>query len=208
MYGLSFSVGYNTDLVEEGTMNVQFYNENWMEYNSPMMSMVQDMYGEAKVDVAYTRTSEVASSGYGVIGKLEFIVIDDLNFRLEEYIDFNLVHLMQPMTMNSAGQYVQTHGEDLSLRIGYAPETEKGADLLVTYPNPVADLLKIHLNGKDEIEQIRVFTLTGDMVYDSGRVATKHIEIDVSQYHDGMYIVNALTSREMISKKVNVIKLD
>jgi len=181
MYGMTFSVGYNTDLVEEGTMNVQFYDKNWMEYNSPMMSMVKDRYNEAKIDVAYTRTSDVSSSGYGVIGKLDFIVIDNIDLRLEQFVDFNLIHLNQPVTMQ---------------------------DLLVAYPNPVADVLKVHLNGQDEIEQLRVFTHTGELVYDSGRTATKHIEIDVSEYHDGMYIINALTSREMISKKVNVIKLD
>ena len=209
MYGMTFSVGYNTELVEEGTMNVKFYDKNWMEYNSPMMSMVKDQYSEAKIDVAYTRTSEVASSGYGVIGKLDFVIIEDLDFRLEEYINFNLIHLNEPVTMNSAGQYVMARGEDLTLKIGYKPNNGlTGQDLLIAYPNPVADLLKIHLNGQDEIEQLRVFTHTGELVYDSGRTTTNHIEIDVSEYHDGMYIINALTSREMISKKVNVIKLD
>ena len=209
MYGMTFSVGYNTELVEEGTMDVQFYDKNWMEYNSPMMSMVKDISGESKIDVAYTRTSEVSSSGYGVVGKLSFIVIDNIDFRLEQYIDFNLIHLNQPVTMNSAGQYVMAQGEDLTMKIGFEPNNGlSGQDLLIAYPNPVADRLKIHLNGQDEIEQLRVFTHTGELVYDSGRITTNHIEIDVSEYHDGMYIINALTSREMISKKVNVIKLD
>lgn len=209
MYGMTFSVGYNTEIVEEGTMNVQFYDQNWMEYNSPMMSLVKDQPNKAKVDVAYTRTSDIASSGFGVIGKMDFVIIEELDFRLESYINFNLIHLNQPVTMNAAGQYVQARGEDLTFKIGYEPNNGlSGQELLIAYPNPVADVLKVHLNGQDEIEQLRVFTHTGILVYDSGRTATNHIEIDVSEYHDGMYIINALTSREMISKKVNVIKLD
>jgi len=209
MYGMTFSLGYDTALVVEGTMNVQFYNENWMEYNSPMMSSVKDRYNESKIDVAYTRTSDVASSGFGVIGKLDFIIVDDLNFRLEKYIDLNLIHLNQPVTMNGAGQYIMAKGEDLNMKIGYEPNYGlSGQDLLIAYPNPVADVLKVHLNGQDEIEQLKIFTHTGELVYDSGRTATTHIEIDVSEHHDGMYIINAFTSREMISKKVSVIKLD
>jgi len=211
VYGLAFSYAYNPEVIAEGTMNVSFNNQSWMEYNSPMLSMVKDSYENGRVDIAYTRTSDVAASGYGVIGKVEFIVIDDFDFRIEEesqFIKIELKHIGQPMTMNGAGQFVQVMGADFEMEIPFVPNLDNSDDLLIVYPNPVSDVLKVHLNGKDEIEQIRVFTYTGDLVYDSGRIATSKLEIDVSQFHGGMYIVNALTSREMISKKVSVIKTD
>ena len=55
-----------------------FNNDEWLDYNSPMISMTKQPFAD-RIDSGYSRTSGVSGSGYGIIGKVEFIVIDDLS---------------------------------------------------------------------------------------------------------------------------------
>jgi hypothetical protein len=202
IYGLTFSLGYNAEIVEEGTMGVTFNDNSWASYNSPMLGFSKDRYLENKFDVAYTRTSEVSANGFGIIGTVEFIIIEDIDLRLDEQISFNLNFNNSPVTMNAAAQYVTIAGADLEIKINTKARNQDNP--LIAYPNPTDDLLNIHLNGGDELEKVMIFDILGNLMYDSGNILDKRHAIDVTKFHNGLYIVNAYTTREMLSIKAQV----
>jgi len=81
------------------------------------------------------------------------------------------------------------------------------SEKLLVYPNPASDLLTIHLNGLgNEVEQIIVYSVTGQEVYNSGTVQTKRLQLDVADYTDGIYIVKAFTNGGVITKKFKKVK--
>jgi Bacterial Ig domain/Secretion system C-terminal sorting domain len=204
IYGLSFSLGYNAEIVVPGSMNVNFFDDSWTSYNSPMISYMKDHYADNKVDVAYTRTSDVSASGFGIIGTVSFVIEDVIDLRLNEFFNFNLNFNGSPVTMNAAGEYVTIVGADLQLKINTKPGLNDSENPLISYPNPTDDLLNIHLNGGDELEQVKIFDLVGNLMYDSGSILDKHHTVDVSKFHNGMYIINAFTTTEMLSIKTRV----
>ncbi len=206
IYGLTFSLGYNSEIVVEGSMNVTFHDDSWMSYNSPMLSFVKDRYSQNALDVAYTRTSDVSAHGQGIVATVSFIIIETIDLRLDEdFLPIDLFFNRSPVTMNGAGQYVTIQGADLRMNIDTRKNLLDSDVSLVAYPNPTDQQVNIHLNGGDELEQVKVFTLTGQQVYDSGRLSEgNQLQVDVSGFHNGMYIINAFTSREMISTKVQV----
>jgi len=59
-----------------------------------------------------------------------------------------------------------------------------------TYPNPVSDVLII--NSDDEISNLRIFNITGQLVA-SFNPASKEATIDVSSFANGVYFVHVLS---------------
>jgi len=79
-----------------------------------------------------------------------------------------------------------------SSAIGTAPNA-----LFKIYPNPVQNVLKIDLANSDQTTTIRITSAQGVVV--KSIVATAHqnnVQVNVSQYKDGMYIVNITSGKQ------------
>ncbi|MEL6864079.1 MAG: T9SS type A sorting domain-containing protein, partial [Bacteroidota bacterium] len=208
MSGLTFIMNYNNAIVEPGTFEVNFDGDNWMAYNSPMLNMSKYPF-EGRVEVGYTRTSGVTASGFGKIGSLNFIVVDDLidGLKVVDTIQTQ-INVPSPAIMNSLGIYegLAPYYLDIPITLpGKDPFGIREDDLLV-FPNPTEDILNVHVNGKNEIREIYIYTLTGQRMFASGRLYTKNTQIDMSHFGPGMYLVNAITDKGVITKKVEVMK--
>lgn len=207
-YGFTFELPYEPSLFND--VNIHYDDESWMSYNSPILTMNQDA-AEGVLHSGYTRTSGVAASGFGPIGQVEFIVVDDLDgFRPNSnkiQVSFNSMG-----EMNGAGQMTASNSSTLTfiLDLGEDEATDEltfiDADQLKVYPNPTREQLNVHLNGLgNEVEQVIVYSLTGQEVYNSGAIQTKRIELNVSDFATGMYVLKAFTNGGVINKKFEVV---
>jgi hypothetical protein len=66
------------------------------------------------------------------------------------------------------------------------------------YPNPASENLNIQVEGK--MESISVMSIDGRVVFTSGKVQT----IDVSQWQQGLYLVNVRTNKGVASQQIVV----
>jgi len=207
--GITFALTYNATIVEPGTMNVNFYQDSWMAYDSPTLSLAKIPF-EGRLDAGYTRTINKAGSGSGVIGSVNFIIQDDIDgARPGETLRVNVNNAYAPVAMNGAGQYstLATYDPTLFIKFEEQKETKK-EDLLIAYPNPAQDVLNIHLNGDEYIKEVTMFTLTGQKIYESGQLGEEvdRHQIDVLPLMNNMYVVRVMTTDGMISKKVDVMR--
>jgi hypothetical protein len=204
-YGLTFELEYDPAIFE--SVKVYFSDTAWMSYNSPILSMAHKPFN-GKLDVGYTRTSGVAASGYGIIGVVEFIVIDDVaGFKRNNHL--TTVNLSTSGLMNGNGQTFGLNGNSLTFYLGQQDEENEGAAIrsqLVAYPNPAQQSINLHVNGQNnEISRIMLFDMVGKQVYDSGDILTKRSQLNVSNLNNGMYVVRAITSTgQVLSTKVEV----
>jgi hypothetical protein len=74
------------------------------------------------------------------------------------------------------------------------------------FPSPASDLLQIHLNGEEFIEQFIVYDAMGRMVYNSGNVQWERAEIRVSDMAPGMYVASARTADGLATKKFQIMR--
>ncbi len=210
MHGFTFSFRYNSSVVEEGTLEIDFLNQNWMSYNSPMLGLTKKPFSNInKIDVGYTRTSGVSVSGFGSVGTVKFIVDDAVDgFRPDQ--DRKLrIDLGDALYLTPSGQYIALTTKNLELTIQEAPNYDNGIDpsLLIAYPNPAQDFLNLHLNGTVPMEQILMYNLNGQVIYNSGnKVDLKKTAIDVTNIANGLYVVEVITEEGVITKKVEVMK--
>ena len=211
MHGFTFSFRYNSSVVADGTLEVDFLNQNWMSYNSPMLGLVKKPFTNiTKLDIGYTRTSGVAVSGFGTVGTVKFIIDDDVDgFRPDETAKLR-ISLSDALFLTPSGQYIALTTQDLTIDIQRAPNYDNGIDpsLLIAYPNPAQDILNLHLNGTVPMERIKMYNIAGQMVYDSGdKIDLEETQIQVTDFASGLYIVDVITAKGVITKKVEVMKL-
>jgi len=74
-------------------------------------------------------------------------------------------------------------------------------DDFVVYPNPAKDYLYIDSNPSDEIKEVKIFNLSGQMVL---REIYKSNTINISKLQDGSYIIILATSNKTYFSKIIV----
>lgn len=211
VYGFTFPFEYNPLIFKPESVQIDLAGSNWFGYNSPVLFMSKNNQ-TGLVTAAITRTNGVSASGIGSIGKVRFVVKDDLEgFRPDDKeISFQIGE-GNSLTTNSAGQTFGINVKPATIHILHKTKEEientpLTADLLKVYPNPVQDLLNVHLNGGQEFEQVLVYNMTGQLVYNSGKTLAKTAQINVSNLQNGIYIVSVQTAKGIVNKKFEVIR--
>lgn len=210
-YGVAFSLIYDEAIFDA---SVSFDNDQWLDYNSPMIGMTKQPFAN-RIDAGYTRTTGVSGSGYGIIGKVEFIIVDDINgFRPSD--NKTTITLTPFGMMNSSGATTPIGGNSITLYLDTNEDEEEDDDDSLTfipeeklkvYPNPATDQVTVHLNGADNLmERVVVYTITGQEVYNSGNVQTKRMQVEVADLEPGMYVMKVWTNGGMMNQKVEVIR--
>lgn len=148
----------------------------------------------------FDKTVTVASAFY--IG-IEQRSDDLINIGFDASVDN-----MQYNFINTNGSWQQSskHGSLMirpvvgaSYYIGVEENSE--SESLRFYPNPVRDIL--HLDGDISGGQIRIFDLTGKIVYES----QYQTEIPVGPFNDGLYLLNIITDQgQVINQKIIIRK--
>ncbi len=207
-YGLTFGVDYDPALFE--SVKVFWSDTAWMNYNSPVLSMDHTPY-LGKLEAGYTRTSGQAASGYGIIGVLEFIVIDDINGNRPND-PLSTINITGNL-MNSGGQTFTLNENTITFSLamneeGSNTEGASAIDRLKVYPNPSSAVINVHLNGQENLmERIALFSLVGASVYDSGAILAKRQKLDVANLNSGMYVAKVWTNNgEILTTKIQVVK--
>jgi Secretion system C-terminal sorting domain/Bacterial Ig domain len=202
-YGLAFELLYDPAIFE---VNILFQDNAWMDYNSPILSKTHKPL-PGKIDAAYTRTSGLAASGFGHIGVAEFIVIDDLEGnrpnKLSTQVTLNGLGLM-----SGTGQVSGLKGTGFEVTLGGSKAVKAVTeDQLFIYPNPASEAITLHLNGiGHEMERVMLYSMTGNLVYDSGSMTAKRMMVDVAGFAPGMYTVRVLANGVVLNKKIEVIR--
>ena len=78
------------------------------------------------------------------------------------------------------------------------------ADLLSIYPVPSSDKINLASNSNELIEQVDVFTLSGQLVTTNLFENSKNVTLDLSKLDAGQYLLNIYLSNDQIIKKTIV----
>lgn len=204
LYGFTFDVKLSPQIVDSA-FRMQYYNGTWLNRNSPDLWMYKNP-APGKMESAFTRTNGVASNGFGSIGKFDFIIIDIVDGGKLGASPYFTMTLDAPSALWADGSV--SNGESYTFNVPLRLQPKQGiseSDFFV-YPSPAKDLLQIHLNGDEFIENLSIFDITGRQVYDSGPVHWERSELNVGHLPDGFYIANARTESGFVSKKFQVLR--
>lgn len=205
-HGLSFSVGYDADLVADNTMAIDFLSSSWLTRYDAFLAMSK-VVNRGRIEAGIARSQDRGVSGHGEVIKVRAIVIDDSwGFHLGDkpVIRFRINDVYM---MDKKGRRVQIQGKEIAipLKIVKKDEPMKESDLLM-FPNPSSDFMSFYLNGVNNIESLRVVNMMGKEVTRQNNIKGKQATVYFDNLTTGMYIAEVMTEKGKITKKIQVVK--
>lgn len=207
MYGLSMEFNFNTALINPASVDFLPYENSWLTIYSPMLAMEKRPFGN-RLDIALTRTNGQTASGYGAVGQISFIIIEDLNgFRYGQDFAMNL-EINSVHGMDGYGQSGRLN--DLSIEVPISLSEKKvpfSADNVITFPNPASQQVNVHLNkaGDNKLSEVCLFATDGKEIMHQSEINSRTTQVDVSNLPNGIYFLHLITNEGIAVKKIQVV---
>lgn len=190
--GVAFSVNY-TEYIK-GDKVIFDTEDSWLkgESNSIEITKVIRKSNETpRIDVGFSRTDKKGVSGWGIIGKLKFVVEDNINLGKPDTFK---IRLSDASAVRATGSLVLAGGDDMNLDIDYTTGTNTAFESQISvYPNPSNGRFNIHIPSESvSTSRLEVLDALGNVVFIKNQLA--EIEtLDLGQGAKGCYIIK-LTS--------------
>lgn len=205
-YGVAFTINYNPDHLEAGSVSVNF-NNSWLGNDLIHLQKAFDRTGQ--IEVAISRKDKMPISGYGPIGALHFTIKDDLIMGRLLSTD----SIISPITISDVrlidhqnieiGTTPITGNITISELLTINPPTKENLDIQL-FPNPTDGLLNI-ISKKANITSIQLFNATGQLI-DSNHSPDQHEnKISMERLATGVYFLSIKTDQGVFNQKVQVI---
>ena len=200
VYGVAFSVVYDPDAVESGSLFCSFDNSWLGQPDNELLTLYRVFPADNRVDIALTRTDGLNVSGNGVIGQLKFNVPGDflapftpVSFSIE---NIRLIDRDEmPFTVEAITTTIWIEGST-------ATQNPELARLIHLYPTPASSQVILETKGV-QITAVQVLDAYGRTVKSadpaSGRIAVQDLA-------DGVYVVRLETDKGIIYKSLMVNK--
>ena len=185
---------------------MEYYNNFWINLNSPFLSLGVSP-APAQLESAFTRTNGQPVSGFGVIGKFSFVIIDIVDVgRPDDFLYFNL-------TMSNAsvqwGDGVLTNGSNYELKVPLNNTNERAipeaAPLkMQVYPSPASNMVQVVLDKDNLLQSVALYDLNGRVVQQITGLSSDRTALNVSLLPAGLYFVVAQTTQGTTTRKIEV----
>jgi len=206
IYGFAFTMTYEPDLVIPESVHINFLPESWISYNSPVLNLVKKPFA-GRIDGGITRTSGLSEPGYGIVARLDFVIVEDIEGfrRKNDYLELKLENIL---AMNSAGNTAGLPGNTIRIPLRQEGQAVPGENPLVVFPNPADQYVQLHMNGKGNLLQdVRLYTVAGTLVAKYDDLGTKDLVLPAYDLAPGFYLVQARDQNgEMFSQKLQVVR--
>ncbi len=183
LYGIGFKIGYNTSIVEPGTVKLTFA-ESWLA-DANSISVDTTLEATGIIDATIVRTDNTNKSGYGKIADLEMkikagtSVSSELNMRFTDY-----------KAVESTGSAVAFNPVNPNIVTGINTESENDFSI---YPNPTTGMFTVALNAAG-IVTVSVTNILGENVLSQSLVVNGQQSIPLKiNAQAGIYLVKVQT---------------
>ncbi|MEO1435695.1 MAG: Ig-like domain-containing protein, partial [Bacteroidota bacterium] len=210
LYGFGTEFRYDPLFVDPVTVNAAMETNNFMSNNSPMLGIAKNHF-DGRLDLAYSRTTGVPVNGYGKVGEVTFIVIDNIDGLVDGGdIDMD-ISLKGTTMMDHNGEMYELGDFTISLPVGQTTSVEEVATVddlqWSVFPNPTFDQVTVEWsNTIQDVSAITLFDVTGRVALHRDIDQGDQLNLNLGELTAGSYILQ-LTHREgQLRRKVMVLR--
>ncbi len=207
VYGIAFTLEYDTAVVVPGSAEIGF-GDSWLGVkNDDMLTLQFDFFDEGEINVAMTRIDGQDRSDYGQLGQLFITVEDDIllwpgdDDDLETVVvDEAIFNITNVLVINHLGEMLPVVPTETISQIDTTTDTDEIAleEAIRLFPNPAED--RIWVTTKNiELQQVALFSLSGKLM-----LLSEKPSLDVGGLADGLYLVKVYTDQGVYVEKVMV----
>ena len=203
VYGLAFTIVYDTSAVAPGSASTSFL-ESWIgNANEDLIGLSKDRYDDGRIDVALTRTDGLNAEGSGAIGQLHITIQDVIFMRGEDYpLEFDIENIR---LINAAELDFQLEGLPTSgvVKDGLVnvPEAAQAFNVRA-FPNPASDQIRILVEGA-QLESARLMATDGRTVQ---QIQGGQSEVNLQHLPEGLYLLQVWTSEGTTNHRIMITR--
>lgn len=205
--GLSFQLDFlGTDFLDTSSIQFQFADQSWITNGGPTLQLSLKPHG-ARLDAGIARADGKHTSGYGLVGKMDAIIIRDMDgFHIgNDYIDIPF-RMSNGLLMKLDGSTDRLQDAQASVRVYLQNNETERKNQLIAYPNPARSELTLALNGNAQIKLVEIYSVSGKLAGMFTNAGLDRMTIPISQLPDGFYIIKATSTEGVHTAKVQVHK--
>ncbi|MEL7529740.1 MAG: T9SS type A sorting domain-containing protein [Bacteroidota bacterium] len=198
IYGLNFSIHYDTSLVEPSS--VAFVpDSSWLgKKNDDMMTLYKDLFEDGQVDIGLVRTDQMNRTGYGRIGSVVIVMDDDISKREIPFV----LTVEQTYAIDNTNTEIPTIGRGGSTAVLVDSTNSTAiadwlkADVAI-YPNPVSPTDMLHVqSGESNLLRLRLMDQRGRMLYSFDLAVAEHEhDMKIPNPVPGVYFLEITTDQ-------------
>lgn len=209
LYGMAFSVNFDTALVESGSISYSASNSWLGDLGTNLIDFDADQYSNSKLDIALSRIDHVSTSGWGRIGIINFTMKDDISGKgaISEILNLSFSGVKAIDNNENELSVFQETGSIVVTETGTSISENTQEGLFEIYPNPAGDI--VYVKSIDAvIEQIRIYDLSGRMQLskqvDINQGAT--YRLNLNNLSNGLYLIEVLGSKTTSTHRLMINK--
>jgi len=211
LHGLGVSLIYpQQDLLLPYSTTGEYLDNSFFGVSNQSLWMIQDLYEEKRIDLAFTRKEGEVVSGYGAVAEVGFIIISDIiGGRTDEIIPFELaIGGIQMIGENGAPlPYDLPVLVDSLVIVNKLPltlvkEENTGAQIRI-FPNPARERVWVEWDGLS-VESVVLRNAFGQEMRQFQVTNMDRQEWQLEGLADGIYTLQFHTPDGIISKKLIV----
>ena len=191
IYGISFSVGYDTTLVKRGTAELTT-NGSWIgTRGNDMLTFRKDLYDEARTDITLVRTNQNNTAGMGKICTINYVMKDDISGK-DEIIKAFIPRLSRVRAILADGTIIPINFDGvpdtawITQWTGIEPLQDWELNV---YPNPANDYIMAY-TGNHPVSQYVITDIVGRTLVTT-KAENGMTVINTSSLAAGSYLLRA-----------------
>lgn len=217
IYGIAFSIDYDSSLFVPGTAEMIFDN-SWLGTEGVDMITVQKEFSlPGRLDVAMVRTDGVNTSGSGPIGSYIIVVEDDILLHQQQGSSSlvsaenleTLFRISDVRLLNKEGlqmdPYTPIQTGILSEQAVATRDLLQADEAITLFPNPAQEELVLQAPAAN-IHLLEIYTAAGILVVRRTWRGIQRARLDLSALPNGTYWVSVQTDLGVVARKLVVLK--
>ncbi len=202
-YGLAFTLEFDKDLVEEGSISFDFNTEFLGTDEQDVMGLGKVFFEDGEIDLAVTKIDQQNESGNGAILTVSLVMIDDIIGKSDQAIPFN-INVTNATGISLNGDEIDLSTRDSEAEVYSSITTLVQSDFEI-YPNPTNGIININSKG-ELLDGIEMVDLTGKVILNESKINSNNYKLELTNVQSGIYILNIQTNQGVLRKKIEVLK--
>ena len=209
LHGLALSLSLPPSLVSDST-TLEFVPDNqWLGSNSPIVPL--SFIRGNNADIGVTRIDNVGISGTGKIGTLNTTVVIDIDQLRPNGPEIPLkFKAPKSIMVDGRGVPIQVKGAEIELMLQLDSDVQISDDLIeevevIISPNPSTGPISIHANNNDQLREVAIYDMIGQLQYERDNLTSNHLNVDQT-FNQGLYFAHIKTIKGTTVQQIEVIK--
>lgn len=202
IYGLAFTIYYDTTLVKERTTDIDISNSWLGTANTNLIEIHKEFYTAGEIQVAITRIDGQNVSGFGQIGTFDFTIQDDIMLQRQDTL--YPFHIGNIKVIDNQAQPILVSPITSVMTITTGTNAINLEPLVTVFPNPVANTLTVRTSDL-VIKNVTLRSLSGQVVQ-SEIVNNTQTQLYMQNLPNGIYTLSVQTDKGQVFKKITVLR--